>query len=454
MLHTTESFIKQEQQWPINQKKKQEQEKKQREKEEKEKGKEQRGADGTKRPDGEKRNQKDNGQNEEGDGNAESKQTKSPEEEALLQYLRHEQEYRSSMLQNDGKGRCPFQDERLPEQIDEADQFSPDSWIPRSDKLIRLTGKHPLNAEVDLNTLFEAGLITPSPLHYVRNHGAVPHLLWENHKLEVIADKYLVFGMDDLQSQFESFNIPVFLACDGNRRKELNMVKKTRSFNFTAAAIGCSYWRGVMLSDVLMSAGAMQLVEKNPQKQFWVNYEGADTLTEGKYETCIPLDYAMDRNNDAMLAYQMNDHPIPPDHGYPLRLILPGYVGARSVKWLARIWISDHENNSYYHTYDNRQLPSFITDPSSDIAQTMFRHHSTICNEQMLNSVIVRPAQNEKIDLVDVKKGKMYRITGYAYNGSGDEIDRVEISLDGGEHWLYCVRKVSFYFRPYLMRVY
>lgn len=449
VLHTTESFIKQEQPWPINQKKKEEQDRKQREKEEKEKEK----RDSVKRPDGEKQNQKNNEQ----DGNANSKPASSPEEEALLQYLQYEQKYRSSMLKNDGKGHCPTQHERLPEQIDEADQFCPDSWIPRSEKLIRLTGKHPLNAEANLTTLFEAGLITPCPIHYVRNHGAVPHLLWENHKLEVIADKYVVFGMDDLQRQFESVNIPALMACDGNRRKELNMIMKTRGFNFTAAASGCSYWRGVLLCDVLMVAGVTQIVEKSPQKQFWVNYEGADTLTEGKYATCIPLDYAMDRNNDVLLAYQMNDHPIPPDHGYPLRMILPGWVGARSVKWLARIWISDHENDSHYHIYDNRHLPSFITDTSSDIAQTMFRHHSTICNEQMLNSVIVRPAQDEKIDLVDVKRGKMYRITGYAYNGSGDEIDRVEISLDGGEHWLYCVRKVglrsSVLYTLYFMRI-
>lgn len=451
ILHTTESFIKQEQPWPVNIRKKEEQEKKQREREQREQ-------EDAKRREDKKQNQNDNGQKkgnaEEEDGgggerNGNLKPARSPEEETLLQYLRHEQEYRSSMQSNDGKGRCPIQNERLPEQIDEADQFSPDSWIPRSDQLLRLTGKHPVNAEADLTTLFEAGLITPSPIHYVRNHAAVPHLLWENHKLEVMADQYLVFGMDDLRERFESVNIPVFMACDGNRRKELNMIAKTKSFNYTGAASGCSYWRGVLLSDVLMSAGVTQLVGRDPQKQYWINYEGSDQLPEGKYATCIPLDYAMDRNNDVLLAYQMNDHPIPPDHGYPLRLVLPGWVGARSVKWLARIWISDHENDSYYHIYDNRQLPGFITDTSSDIAQTMFHHHSTLCNEQMLNSVIVRPAQGEKIDLVDVKRGKTYRITGFAYNGSGNEIDRVEISLDGGDTWLYCIRKVSFYAQRY-----
>ena len=371
-----------------------------------------------------------------------SKPHLSPEEEALLECLRHEQIYRKSMKRNDGKGRSPHYNEQLPEQIDEADQYTPDSWIPRSDKLIRLTGKHPLNAEADLTTLFEGGLITPAPIHYVRNHGAVPHILWENHRLEVTAGTELVFLVDDLINQFESYNIPVFLACDGSRRKELNMMKATRAFNFTAAAASCAYWKGVMLCDVLREAEVDKLVNENPDKRFWVNFRGADELAEGKYETSIPLQYVMDSNNDMLLAYQMNDHPIPPDHGYPLRLVVPGYVGARSIKWLQKIWVSDKENDSFYYIYDNRQLPSFVTDPESEIAKIMFHHPSTICNEQMLNSITVRPHQGEKINLVDIKKGKQYRIEGIAYNGSGEEVDKVEISLDGGKTWLYCVRKV------------
>ncbi|ODM15010.1 hypothetical protein SI65_09505 [Aspergillus cristatus] len=197
------------------------------------------------------------------------------------------------------------------------------------------------------------------------------------------------------------------------------MIKKTRAFNYTAAAADCSYWKGVILRDVLLEADVQQLAKSNPDKTFWVNYEGADNLSEGKYESCLPLDYVLDTNKDVLLAYEMNDHPVPPDHGYLLRLMLPGWVGARSVK----------------------QLPSFIENPGSEIAEIMFRHPSTICTTQMLNSVIVRPAQGERIDLGDLKNGAMYRVEGYAYSGSGNEIDRVEVSLDGGDRWLYCVRK-------------
>lgn len=438
VLHTTESFIKYAQPWPVNQKRKEKEEAEEKERE-KQKSEEDAQNDAAQKDKEEADKRKQEGEKEE-----EGQPKLSTEEKALLDCLKYEQQYRSSMRRNDGKGFSPYKDkdEQLPAQIDEADQFSPDSWIPRSDKLIRLTGKHPMNAEAELSTLFDGGLITPSSIHYVRNHGAVPHLLWEIHKLEVVAGKKLSLRMNDLKTQFESINIPVFLACDGSRRKELNMIRKTRAFNFTIAASGCAYWRGALLRDVLLAADTARLIDENPETFFWVNFVGADDLSEGKYETCIPLEYALDATNDVLLAYEMNDRPIPPDHGYPLRLILPGWVGARSVKWLSKVWITEKENDTFYHIYDNRQLPTFVTDVESDVAQTMFHHPSTICNKQMLNSAIVRPAQGEKINLADVKKGETYRIEGLAYNGSGNEIARVEISLDGGDTWLYCIRKV------------
>ena len=326
--------------------------------------------------------------------------------------------------------------------IDEADQFSPDNWIPRSENLIRLTGKHPLNGEPKLTPLFEAGLITPNELHYVRNHGAVPHLLWETHTLDV-EDGALVLTMDDLRDKFDTINIAVALACDGNRRKELNMIKRSKGFNWGSGAVSCAYWKGALLRDVLLAAGVSEKISETGGKRCWVNFEGADNPSEGKYATCIPLEYAMDSTNDVILAYEMNDVPLPPDHGHPVRLMIPGYVGGRCVKWLSKIWTSDKENESYYHIWDNRVLPSFITEKDGEFATTMFAHPDTACNEQNLNSIIVKPAQGERIELSRARKGETYRVQGYAYDGGGHEVQRLEVSLDGGDNWLYCIRKVS-----------
>ncbi|XHG04905.1 hypothetical protein AWENTII_008159 [Aspergillus wentii] len=413
VLHTTEDFIKYKQDWLVNQRNPEFQQKKPKEPQKEDAGPEK----------------------------EYQEPSYTPEQQATLDNIRQEKDYMCSLKSNDGKGKSPAGAAELPMDIDEIYQFTPDSWVPRSSHLNRLTGKHPLNGEPDLTELYESGLITPNKLHYVRSHGAVPPLLWENHRLTVTAGKTLVFFMDDLTDQFSNINIPIFLACDGNRRKELNMIKRSTGFNWGPGAMSCAYWKGVLLRDVLLKANVDQTIKEYSNKRLWVNFQGADSLNEGKYATCIPLDYAMEPNNDVLLAYEMNDSVLPPDHGYPLRLMIPGFVGGRCVKWLESIWVTDYENDSYYHINDNRMLPSFVDDKDSEFAKIMFQHPSTICNEQILNSIIARPAQGEKLNFAEMRKDATYRIAGFAYNGGGNEVQRVEISLDGGNRWLYCVRK-------------
>ena len=174
--------------------------------------------------------------------------------------------------------------------------------IPRSGNLIRNTGQHPLNAEPRMEALFSAGIITPNRLHYVRNHGSVPRLYWDTHVLDV-CDGALKLSMDELAERFDAINIPVALACDGNRRGELNLLKKGKGFSWGSCAVSNAYWKGALLLDVLEAAG-VQSEEWNGKRK-WVNFEGADEPSEGKYATSIPLDYALDRANDVMLAYEM-----------------------------------------------------------------------------------------------------------------------------------------------------
>lgn len=461
VLPCTEDWVKNKEEWPANVQKREKEDKERKEKEREEKNK-----------DGSKAHQEDEGsQNEakwkrdQGEGQkhhdayaggsedlsysrdiSEKHKTEyeqlreryTPQEITLLRMLQHEKDYIASLDQDDGKRKSPQRHNRSTISIDEADQFSPDNWLPRSSDLIRLTGKHPLNAEPHLSHLYDAGLITPNELHYVRNHGAVPRLLWEFHELDIEHGK-LVLSMNDLQNDYEPINIAVALACDGNRRKELNMIKKSKGFSWGSGAVSCAYWKGSLLKDVLLSAGIPHRMPEG--RRYWVNFEGADEPSEGKYATCIPFDYAMDSTNDVILAYEMNDLPLPPDHGYPVRVIVPGFVGGRCVKWLKRIWISEKENDSYYHIWDNRVLPAFVTEKDGDFAETLFRHPSTACNEQNLNSVIAKPAQGERIPLTLAKKGQTYRIEGYAYDGGGHQVQRVEISLDDGHTWLYCIRR-------------
>ena len=83
-------------------------------------------------------------------------------------------------------------------------------------------------------------------------------------------------------------------------------------------------------------------------------------------------------------------------------------------------------------------LPSFITEKDGPFAETMFNHPSTACNEQNLNSVITKPAHGEELEFTHIHKFENYRIEGYAYDGGGHEVERVEVSLDAGKTWLVC----------------
>ncbi|KAK3073453.1 hypothetical protein LTS18_014436, partial [Coniosporium uncinatum] len=219
------------------------------------------------------------------------------------------------------------------------------------------------------------------------------------------------------------------------------MIRRSKGFNWGSGAVSCAYWKGPLLRDLLLAAGVEDQQSAFNGKRFWVNFEGADEPSEGKYATCIPLEYAMDPANDVIVAYEMNNVPLPPDHGYPARIMIPGYVGGRCVKWVNRIWVSEKENDSHYHIWDNRVLPSFVTEKDGEFAEALFHHPDTACNEQNLNSVITKPAHGEKLPLTEARKGRTYKISGYAYDGGGHEVQRVEVSLDEGKTWLYCIRQ-------------
>ncbi|KAI0701790.1 hypothetical protein C8Q76DRAFT_242105 [Earliella scabrosa] len=289
-------------------------------------------------------------------------------------------------------------------------------------------------------------MITPTKLHYVRSHAAVPQLSWETHKLSVYSEppglvaKPKVWSMDELASgDFRIIELPLTFGCDGNRRKEVNMIKKSSAFNWSAAGVSTCLWRGILVRDLLLACG---LQDQPDEERWYLNLEGADEPSEGPYATSIPLMHAMNRANDVMLVFGQNGRVLHPDHGYPLRTVIPGYVGGRNVKWLKKLWVSKEPNRSHYHIWDNRVVPTFIDSREHPLASAMFHIESTACYEQSLQSVIVRPEHDERISLAE--KGSLdgtYSVEGYAFNGGGDRIDRVELSLDGGKTWRWCFRR-------------
>ncbi|KAK9903043.1 hypothetical protein M0R45_001294 [Rubus argutus] len=323
-----------------------------------------------------------------------------------------------------------------PSILDPRDEATSDSWIKRNSTMVRLTGKHPFNSEPPLNRLMHHGFITPVPLHYVRNHGYVPKATWQDWTVEVtgLVKRPARFTMDQLATEFVARELPVTLVCAGNRRKEQNMVKQTIGFNWGAAAISTSVWRGVRLRDVLKRCG----IYSRNSGALNVCFEGAEDLPGGggsKYGTSLKKEIAMDESRDIILAYMQNGEHLAPDHGFPVRVIIPGFIGGRMVKWLKRIIVTTKESDSYYHYKDNRVLPSHV-DAELANAEAWWYKPEYIINELNINSVITTPCHDEILSINSWTRP--YTLRGYAYSGGGKKVTRVEVTVDGGETWHVC----------------
>jgi len=329
---------------------------------------------------------------------------------------------------------------------DHRDVGTPDEWIPRDGRLVRLTGRHPFNVEPPMNIHNKYKFITPCSLHYVRNHGACPDIKWEEHKISVggsLVPNHKEFTMDELVAM-PPRELPVTLVCAGNRRKEQNMIRQTIGFNWGAAGVSTNVWKGVPLRDLLLAQGVSTDdmagkhvefigVEDLPNKVGPGPFEDEQWGKLVKYGTSIPLSRAMNPAMDVIIAYQANGEVLQPDHGFPVRLIIPGYIGGRMIKWLREINVLEHETKNHYHYHDNRILPPHITAEES-LKGGWWYKPEYIFNELCINSAMSAPDHNETLSVAK-NIDKDYEVAGYAYTGGGRKITRVEISTDGGVHW-------------------
>lgn len=144
------------------------------------------------------------------------------------------------------------------------------------------------------------------------------------------------------------------------------------------------------------------------------------------YAASIPLSKAMDPRGDVILAYEMNGQPLPRDHGFPLRVVCPGVVGARNVKWLSKITVSDVESDSHWQQNDYKGFS-----PSTDWADVDFSKSPAIQN-MPVTSAICCPEPNEK---VKINENGCITVKGYAWSGGGNKIVRVDLTVDGGKNW-------------------
>jgi sulfane dehydrogenase subunit SoxC len=247
------------------------------------------------------------------------------------------------------------------------------------------------------------GIITPSALHYVVQRGGLPDIDPRKHRLLLhgLVDRPVFLTMEEIK-RLPSTSRILFLECQGNTLTEWRE-PKGKSVGITHGSTSCSEWTGVPLSLLLREAGVQQGAT-------WIVAEGADGSGN---ERSIPIAKAMD---DVLVAYGQNGEAMRPENGYPLRLIVPGWTGNISVKWLRRITVVDQP---YLTRMDGVGQPTLMPDGKARQLQFIME----------AKSVITFPSGGQQLP-----GAGFYEIRGLAWSGRG-LVRRVEVSMDGGKTW-------------------
>ncbi|RKP10205.1 sulfite oxidase [Thamnocephalis sphaerospora] len=301
--------------------------------------------------------------------------------------------------------------------------YSNDPVRPSPHLLVRKD--EPFNAEPTLSALVRR-YITPVPEFFKRNHGPIPDLDASKHTVSVEAPELPSitsrrFNMSELR-QFPKREIIAAIQCAGNRRDGLNKLAKVKGVIWAAGTIGNATWAGATMRDVLLAAGVPEY--DDPAVRGWhVSFEAIGECEEDRvYGSSIPLWMAMSPNRDVLLAYEMNGATLTRDHGYPIRVIVPGVIGARSVKWLDRITIQPAESNSFFQQRDYKILPPHVRE--NELAEWWPR--LVALQELNVQSVICEPTEDQSVN------GGPLTIRGYAISGA---YWRMHVSVDGGRTW-------------------
>lgn len=219
----------------------------------------------------------------------------------------------------------------------EAAQWINEPLDERDSSLLVHTNR-PFNAEPTNAAL--RNMITPKGHHYRRQHTPVPLVDPEAYRVKIGLEgsDLRQFSLADLK-QHKELDICVTMMCTGNRRSEFNtdFDGETMGLPWKNGSISTARWTGVRLRDVFQASGLDQEEVLTAGYRF-VSFWGLED-----YHISIPLSKGFDRNGDVILAMKMNGETLPRDHGFPLRVMVPGYVGARSVKWLDRVVLTKDE---------------------------------------------------------------------------------------------------------------
>jgi DMSO/TMAO reductase YedYZ molybdopterin-dependent catalytic subunit len=256
--------------------------------------------------------------------------------------------------------------------------------------------------------------VTPVGLHYLLIHFDVPAVA-ADWRLGVggLVDRELSLSLDDLRGRPKVTRI-VTMECAGNGRARLE--PKVVSQPWLAEAIGTGEWGGVELGPLLREAGVR---DGAVEVLFTALDRGIDGGVEQAYERSLSLAEALD--GEALLAYELNGEPLPPQHGAPLRLVVPGWYGMTSVKWLERITVLDRPFDGYQQARAYR-FRRDDDDPGEPVTRMRPR------------ALMVPPGMPEFMTRQRFVSPGACVLEGRAWSGVAP-VASVEVSADGGATW-------------------
>ena len=281
----------------------------------------------------------------------------------------------------------------------------------------------PLTAETPVTLLDDE--VTPNSRHFVRNNGRIPERArtgdlsdWTL-TVDGEVETPLTLGLDELKQRFEHREASLVIECAGNGRAGHH--PPASGNQWTLGAVGCANYTGARLKDVLQEV-------RLKSTAVFVAYYGEDLHLSGDAERVpisrgVPIEKALDENT--LLAWEMNGVPLPPEHGFPLRLVAPGWPGSTSGKWLRRLWVRDREHDGPKMTGHSYRVPKYPVAPGTEVPEEDMK----IIEAMPVKSIITRPETG-----VELRFGESLALRGHAWCGDGP-VKEMHVSFDFATTW-------------------
>jgi sulfite oxidase len=294
--------------------------------------------------------------------------------------------------------------------------------FPGKDSGLVVLGDRPLVAETPEPLLDDE--TTPSAKFFIRNNGQIPESGGDPNAWKLIVDgevnNKIELTLGELKSRFQPKTYRMVLECGGNGRSFFQ--PQARGNQWTNGGAGCAEWTGVPLSEVLKAAGLKDTAKYTAHYGTDPHLSGDPTkesLSRG-----MPIPKAIEEHS--LVVWAMNGETLPNIHGGPLRLVIPGWPGSLSHKWLTRIWIRDREHDGQGMTGTSYRVSITPMIPGGKADDKNFR----ILESMPVRSIITHPANGARLPVGMREVG----LRGAAWAGDLS-VKQVDLSTDFGATW-------------------